>query len=210
MLLVVALIAFTLLGWYRGGRKNVGVIMTACRTLERVFEPVDKTYTNIGGVVGFNFTYELTSPLRRLEGTITTLPRHAVLYLPISRWLVRREDALLLTVYCERLLPGRGHIVEQSHYRRDSLSLEDTESMFDTPVQRERSSFLLLWYNPLIRDRLEWMLAQFSDTATECLRYLGYYGSDNYLAATFHAVHPELESVLREFVLLLRAVPDRY
>ncbi len=209
-LVVVGLAAFTMLGWYRGGRRNVEIILSVCRTVEQVFEPVDKTYTNIGGVVGFNFTYELSSPFRRLEGTITTLPRHAVLYLPISRWLIGREDALVLTVYCERLQPGQGHIVERERYLNGSISIDDSESMFETVVQRESGPFVLLWYNPLIRERLDWMLAQFSHTAAEGLRYLGYYGSDNYFAVTLHPLHPQLESVLRETTALMRAVPDRF
>ncbi len=209
-LLVFALIGFVFLGWYRGGRKNVEVILSTCRTAERVFEPVDTNYTNIGGVVGVNFVFELSSPFRRLEGTVTTVPRHAALYLPISRWVIRREDMLLITVYCERLRPGQGHIVERGRYQRAGAAVEEPEEMFETPVARGNREFLLLWYNPLIRDRLDWMLSQFSDIGTDCLRYLGYYGSDNYFSATFHATHPELEAVLLEFKALVRAVPEKF
>lgn len=198
VLLFIGFAAFLGLRWYQGGRQNREITISAAGILECVFAPLDTTYTNIGGVVGYNFVYELDRPFRRLEGTITTLPRQAVLYLPISRVLLRREDQLLFTLYFEELKTGQGHIVEEERYRRGSIPVADPESLSSTLVSRNRATFRILWYNPMIRDRLREVLDQLSDTALECVHYIGYYGSDNYIAFTVQPTHPQLEAVLHE------------
>jgi hypothetical protein len=209
VLIFIALAAFLMLGWNRGGRINTKILLDAVETMERVFSPLDKTYTNIGGVVGYNFEYRIAPPFKRLEGTITTLPRHAVLYLPISRRLLGREDRLLFTLYCEELRTGRGHIVNAEGYRRGTIPVEDADNPESTTVEREAGTFLILWYNPMIRDRMAEMLGQLSDTATECIRYIGYYGSEGHLAVTVNPGHPELETALREVITMATGSPAR-
>lgn len=209
VLIFVAFAAFLMLGWNRGGRINTRILLHAVETMERVFSPLDKTYTNIGGVVGYNFDYQLAPPFTRLEGTVTTLPRHAVLYLPISSRLLGREDRLLFTLYCEELRTGRGHIVNAERYRRGTIPIEDAENPENTVVERRAGTFLILWYNPMIRDRLTEMLGQLSETATECIRYIGYYGSEGHVAVTVNPRHPELEATLREIIAVVSGSPSR-
>ncbi len=209
LLLFVGIAALLGLRWYRGNRTNMALMINAVDTLERVFSPREKTYTNIGGVIGYNLVYDLETPFRRMEGTIVTLPRQAILYLPISRWLLKREDKLLLTLYCDELRTGQGHIVEAARHRRSAVALEDQDTLQETPVDRNGRTFLLLWFNPLIRDRLGEMLQQLSLETLECLYYIGYYGTDNYVALTLDPGHPALEPALREVRDLMTSAPAR-
>ncbi|TVR73806.1 MAG: hypothetical protein EA427_01855 [Spirochaetaceae bacterium] len=198
VLVFIAVAAFLGLRWHRGSRVNYGVITGAVEAMEKAFSPRDKTYINIGGVVGYNFVYELDPPFRKLEGTIVTLPRQAVLYLPISRWLLKREDMLLFTLYCGDLKTGRGHIVEAARFENRTIPVEDRDSLSVTPAEYPERSFVVLWYNPLVRDRLRAMLDRFSGRARRGIRYLGYYGSEGHMAFTVNPGDPELPALLEE------------
>ncbi len=205
---IVAIAVLLGIGWYRGGRENTAVLLTATRALERAFAPRDTEYTNIGGTVGYNFVYTLGGAFRRLEGTLTTLPRHALLYLPISQWILKREDLLLFTVYYDRLPPGIGHVVEAERHRRGSVPVEDEENLEVTSVTRGHRSFSLLWYNPVIRRRLEDFLKRLSDSSLECLHYAGYFGGESCVAFTFDPIHPSLERALQEVAEVLDGIGD--
>jgi hypothetical protein len=205
LLLVIVAIAVLLgIGWYRGGKENTALLLAATRALERAFSPGDTEYTNIGGTVGYNFVYRLEDPFQRLEGTLTTLPRHALLYLPISQWLLKHEDLLLFTVYYDRLPPGIGHIVEAERHRRGSIPVQDQESIDATSVSTRRREFSVLWYNPVVRERLRGFLNQLSDAALECIHYVGYFGGESCIAFTLDPIHPSLEKALGELVEVLR------
>lgn len=204
LLLVIVAIAVVLgIGWYRGGKENTAVLLTATRALEGAFAPRDTEYTNIGGTVGYNFVFALGEPFRRLEGTLTTLPRHALLYLPISQWVLKREDLLLFTVYYDRLPPGTGHIVEAERLRRGSVPVQDRENLEVTSVTRGRRNFSVLWYNPVIRERLKRFIEGLSDSTLECIHYVGYFGLESCVAFTLDPIHPSLGGALSQMAEVL-------
>jgi hypothetical protein len=170
---------------------------------------MDTEYVNIGGTVGYHFTYTLNPPFTRLEGTITTVPRHALFYLPIALWLFKREDLLLFTVYCDHLEVGLGYVVEASRYESGHIPIEDRERLSTTPVHRDTGEYLLLWYNPLIRDRLSGVFAQLSDTALESFVHFGYYGQQAYLAVTVNPAQPGLPQTIRELAAVFTQLAER-
>lgn len=174
------------------------LILLATDVMERVFQPQDTQYTNIGGSIGYNFTYTLSHPYIRLEGTITTLPRHAIFYLPIALWLFKREDLLLFTVYCESLEAGLGHIVERERYQHGRVPVEDQESLQSAVIIRGRQEYVILYYNPYIRDRLSVFLETLSEAALESILYIGYYGNDSHIAVTMNPTHSGLEGAIDE------------
>ena len=209
LLLVIVAIAVVLgFGWYRGAKENTAVLLFATRALENAFSPRDTEYTNIGGTVGYNFVYTLADPFRRLEGTLTTLPRHALLYLPISEWILKREDLLLFTVYYDRLPPGIGHIAESGRLRRGNIPVQDQENLDATTVARGRTTLSVLCYNPVIRKRLEAFIDQLSDSTLECLYYVGYFGGESCVAFTLNPIHPALEKALTEVVAVLHGLAE--
>lgn len=113
VLLLGALIAF---GYSRGKRNNRSIYLSAFRDLEKLFRPDDRTYTNIGGLVGHhaNFRFDRREPFFEIDATITLLPRHAPLYLPISK-MTMKNDRLYVTLYMRYPPPCEGHLIEKGH-----------------------------------------------------------------------------------------------
>ncbi len=79
-------------GFYWGYRKNLSIMRETAHLLEEYFTPTRKYYTWIGGVVGFEAQYFLLDG-RKIHVKLILLPRHAILYYPISL-LLRKRDKL--------------------------------------------------------------------------------------------------------------------
>ena len=126
---------------YQQGRKaNLALIRHSSRSLEEVLQPDDRTYTWIGGLVGYHAVYTYRSgPVERVEITVTLLPRHAPLFLPIS-WLLFRSDRIFLTAFFREPFSGEAHLVRRDHVRK----LLDDVSGRDLKAQGGRGNFVFL------------------------------------------------------------------
>lgn len=121
-------------GFHWGRRANERIFRATMQDLMEVLKPVDQTFTNIGGVVGYHAKFSLPRECfaEQVEATITFLPRHAWLYLPFSL-LIRRHDRLFITIHLRRSFAGEGHLIEENYARRrharitreDRLTRED-------------------------------------------------------------------------------------
>lgn len=190
-----------MLGWRLGVRRNRALVLESCAVLERVFRPVDTLYTNIGGLVGYNFTYELSSgPLSRLEGTITTMPRQAVLYYPISR-LLGREDCLVITAFLESLPSGEAHVVDLKQYQHGWITVADGHDMEQLSIDHGGRELAIFFYNRVLQERMAGLLEKLERVA--CLRYLGYYGSDGRIVLRLDPSCSSLEESLQHFLSML-------
>jgi hypothetical protein len=116
LLLVIALSAFIALGYSRGRKNNNKIYISAFQDLADTFKPDDQTFTNIGGFVGHhaNFRFEEKDVVSEIDATITLLPRHAPLYMPISRILMG-NDRLFISLYMRCSPPGEGHLIEKEY-----------------------------------------------------------------------------------------------
>lgn len=201
--LIVVLTAIVAVAGVVGSRTNIRLARQFAEILEAVFRPTEKQYTNIGGVVGYHFRYETEPPLGNLQGTMTFLPRHAILYLPFSL-LAGRQDRLSVVLQMDTSPPGQGHVIDAHQHTRGWFPIEDAENMSRTPVTHKGRDFIILWYNPLVRDRLASGLAQFPDVSS--LRHFSYNGADGtYVVelqphrATLHDTLAFLRSFIPEF-----------
>ncbi len=79
-------------GFYWGYKKNLSIMKETAKLLEEYFTPAKKHYTWIGGVVGFEAQYFLLDG-RKIHIKLILLPRHAILYYPISL-LINKSDKL--------------------------------------------------------------------------------------------------------------------
>ncbi|TVQ99825.1 MAG: hypothetical protein EA403_12460 [Spirochaetaceae bacterium] len=177
---------------YRWGISyNRRFIVETCRLVERVFQPADTEYTNIGGVVGFNMRYRLEPPLITLEGTLTTAPRHMMFYAPITR-LTGRGDSLILSITAEELPAGEAHIVSRAHFEQDRVQLDDVSEMIQTPLPGEE--FLVLAFNPWHRDRMVALFQAFDDVSS--IVHIGFYGKTDCFSVVLNPAIPSLEATL--------------
>ncbi|MFP4329299.1 MAG: hypothetical protein ACLFP6_01140 [Spirochaetaceae bacterium] len=157
LLLIPALSLSLALASFYGQRKNRRIARELAHCLEHFYQPEQKRYQSIGGVIGYHIYYQLSGRIRRLVGTLTLLPRHALLYLPISR-LLGRTDQLRLTLHTDATPLGEGHIVDPRQYSKGWLFLADEEEMERREVRVAEREYLILTFNPMVADRLETFL----------------------------------------------------
>lgn len=109
VLLLLGLVAS--LQYWRGRRLNLTLIRELSRQMEEALRPKEKNYTWIGGYVGVVAEYTLEDEnYSKVKATISLLPHHSLLYLPISL-LLGRKDRVYFLIYPKRKLKGRAHVL---------------------------------------------------------------------------------------------------
>lgn len=132
-------------GYFYGRRRNRSIVSHAFAELVDVIRPVDQTYTNIGGAVGYHAVFRAPSDsvVAQAEITLTLLPRHSWLYLPISL-LLRRWDRLYLMLGLRRTPPAEGHLIEAGYHRFRGPSITNERRMTREEVRWGSRDFVLL------------------------------------------------------------------
>ncbi len=109
VLLLLGLVAS--LQYWRGRRLNLTLIRELSRQMEEALRPKEKNYTWIGGYVGVVAEYTLEDEnYSKVKATISLLPHHSLLYLPISL-LLGRKDRVYFLIYPKRTLKGKAHVL---------------------------------------------------------------------------------------------------
>lgn len=152
--LIVPLSVLLGVAFLKGQRRNRIIASQLAHSLEDFYKPEEKRYVNIGGVVGYHIFYRLQGEIRSLVGTLTLLPRHAILYLPISRMLGRR-DQVRLTLHTAETPFGEGHIADPGALDRGLFFIEDEEELQRKSVSLRDRRLIILYRNPLVAERLE-------------------------------------------------------
>jgi len=135
------------LGYFWGKRKNHKIILSACQDLVAVVEPEDQNFTNIGGAIGYhaNLICKKGSPFSRVDATITLLPRHSWLYLPISK-MIRKYDRMFITLYFDRPLSEEAHLIEARHAGLGQRKIRNAQRLKKEELKWGKYNFFL-YYN---------------------------------------------------------------
>ena len=159
VVLIVGLAVASFLTFHRGLRKNRELAHTILKTLEDTLQPADTEYRNIGGTIGWHFTFILPDdgPLRKVRGLFTLVPRQAMFYMPIAR-MMKREDELHVSFYSEDRPAGEGHIVIPSRLGSWWAQIEDQEEFDQAREERDGREFVILSHNRFVREKLQWFL----------------------------------------------------
>ncbi len=160
LILVLALAAT--LGYFRGRKKNKWIAGWIADECENVLRPKHTEYTNIGGTIGYNFTYSLHPPYKEAKGTFTLLPRQSLLYLPLSLLLVR-HDRFYLHIYASKKLLAEGHIVREDYFRRMRVPISGIESMIRETAVHDSRRYVLLYTKKVIEAPLKKVLASMKE-----------------------------------------------
>ena len=133
-------------GYFHGRRRNREIVTNAFSELAEVIRPVDQTYTNIGGAIGYHavMTPDAESVVAKAEATLTLLPRQAWLYLPISL-LLRRWDRLYLMLGLRHTPPAEGHLIEAAYGRFRGPSITNERHMTQESVRWGDRDFNLMY-----------------------------------------------------------------
>ncbi|MBE9545968.1 MAG: hypothetical protein IMF10_00560 [Proteobacteria bacterium] len=149
-------IAFSFLlsfGYFWGRRQNKTLFLSAFNDLVDVVKPDDKTFTNIGGIIGYhaNLFIKKKSPVTRVDATITLLPRHSWLYLPISK-LIRKYDRLFITLYLKQPPPEEGHLIEARYAGFGGPKITNVDRLNKEKVKWGKYDFYLYYEGMEMRD----------------------------------------------------------
>jgi hypothetical protein len=157
--------SFTLgLGFFWGKRINRRLFLSAFNDLLEVIKPVDPTFTNIGGFVGYhaNFITKKKSAVTKVDATITFLPRQSWLYYPISK-LIRRWDRLFLTLYLKQPPPEEGHLIEVGYAGFRGPKIVNADRLNREKVRWGEQDFYLYYQGMKMRGALVKFMDQNSD-----------------------------------------------
>jgi len=152
LLVILGLSAWIALGFSRGRRRNRQIYLSAFHDLVRVFRPDDQTFTNIGGYVGHHatFCFREKACVCEIDATITLLPRHAPLYMPVSRSLMG-SDRLFISFYMRYAPPGEGHLIESGYTRFKWSRITNAYRMTREDIQWGDHSFYLFYESVKLR-----------------------------------------------------------
>ncbi len=104
------------LQFFQGRKINLLLMKKYVQGFEKNLNIKDKTYVWIGGYTGFRAHYELNdSSIKKLELTLTLLPRQSLLYLPISL-ITRKHDRLYIVLRSKVKINTDVHIIKKHYY----------------------------------------------------------------------------------------------
>jgi hypothetical protein len=156
LLLIFAISAFIALSFSRGRKKNRKISFSAFNDLIKVFKPDDHAFTNIGGLVGHhaNFCFKEKDVVNKINATITLMPRHAPLYMPISK-LIMRDDRLFITLYMRCYPPGEGHLIEKKYADFRGPKITNANRLYSEEVRWDKYIFYLYYQRKMMYDQLK-------------------------------------------------------
>ena len=154
-LLFIAVTAMLSIGYFWGRRVNRRLFLSAFNGLADIIGPDDQTFTNIGGLVGYhaNFLIKRQSPIAKIDATITLLPRHSLLYLPISM-LIMRHDRLFVSIHLKSSLQGEAHLIETKYAAFRGPKISNAERLTREKVRWGPYDFYLYYELAAMRDKL--------------------------------------------------------
>ncbi len=140
--------------YFWGRRANQRLYLSAFADLTDVIKPDDQTFTNIGGVVGYhaNFILKKGSVFSKVDATITLLPRHSLLYMPLSK-LIMKFDRLFITLYLKTSLSGEGHLIEKRYAGFRAPKITNAPRLEKMEIKWGNYDFLLYFEQYKMRDQ---------------------------------------------------------
>lgn len=155
LFLLFAFAGMLVIGFSRGKKENKRIFLSAFNDLVDVIKPDDQTFTNIGGFVGYhaNLFFREKGTVSEIDATITLLPRHAWLYMPISK-LIMKYDRLFITLYMRLNPPGEGHLIESKYSSLRGSEITDTYRLYREKVKWGVYDFYLYYEMTKMYDSL--------------------------------------------------------
>jgi hypothetical protein len=197
---LVVLAVVSTASYYLGTKKNRWIVSTMSRQLEEALKPKTTNYVNIGGVIGYNFTYSLPAPYTSAKGTITLSPRHSLLYLPVSR-LLGIGDRFFVNIFTKKKFKGEAHIVDLKYLGKANIA--GVETMERRDVEAKGKKFVLMWRKADLATTLESTLAALDDPAS--LRHFCAY---NETGTFFIHLRPKAGQLAETVQTLVKKFPE--
>ncbi|AEJ19796.1 hypothetical protein [Gracilinema caldarium] len=143
--------------YFRGMKKNKWVSGFIASETEAILKPKNTEYVNIGGAIGYNFTYTLQEPFTTAKGTFALIPRQSAFYMPVVL-ILGGKDRYYLTIFTSKKLIGEGHIIEARYFNKISKTITGIEKLKQDRIQKGKRTFVLLWDVPKLEEKLHRVL----------------------------------------------------
>jgi len=167
-LLFVAFSFFLATGYLWGKRQNKKIVLAVFKDLMDVIRPDDQTFTNIGGAIGYHaklLVKKKGALLSLADATITLLPRHSLLYLPLSK-IIRKYDRLFITLYLKRPPPEESHLIEAKYSGFRGSKIDNTQRLNREDVKWGKFDFHLYYESMAMRDNFTRLMGENPDPGT--------------------------------------------
>lgn len=152
MLVFMSFLAVSMVLWYFRKRKElIKFIKSIINELEDVFRPTDKVYEVLGYLVGFKAKYKLGKTTKALNAyaSLTTVPRHSLLYYPIAK-LLSRKDVLTVAMEFRDGITEDIHLVRYGSKRLEARlrnDVQDVEGMRSRRVELLGTPYVVYYYD---------------------------------------------------------------
>ena len=155
MLIIVVLAAIGTYQFFKGRKLNIMLMYFTMKEVEKVLNPIDKTYTLLGMYVGYTAIYDLEGSIKKVEVTVTLLPRQSILYFPISL-LTSRFDKIFVRYIFPEKITREAHIIAKHYYRLGiSREIVGFNKMIKRNIKIKGKDFILLYKSGNIMRMLE-------------------------------------------------------
>ena len=167
------LIAFTItltLGYTWGRRWNRRVVVNALDPLLSIFNARDQQFTNIGGQTGFhaNIVPGNMRSVRRIDVTLTILPRQSWLYMPFSL-LVRKFDRMQTIFFFTKhgkAIREEVHLIEKRFATMMGNSIENADSFTREEIEWGTRRFYVYSSSAKSRKWVQHLIDRFGEPGT--------------------------------------------
>src|SRR6056297_354204 len=153
-LFIAATILLTL-GYSWGHRGNKRIFLSAFNALVDTLKPKDQSFTKIGGETGYhaNLIPKKNSFIRRVDATITLLPRQSWLYLPFSLMTFRFDRLFIMLLFSKKAmgLLSEGHLIEEKYSRFRGPKITNEDQLQREEFRWGERDFLLYYADETIK-----------------------------------------------------------
>jgi hypothetical protein len=154
IIIIVVLAGIAVLQFQKGRKINVALMKTFIRGFEEKLKLSDKTYVYLGGYLGFKAEYDLENKLsKRIEITLTLIPRQSVFYLPIT-FLTKKTDRLYVVIRPNFKIHTDAHIVKK-HFYWLGLDIDEEAELEKKDLTLKGKEFLTLYRRKSDVDKLK-------------------------------------------------------
>lgn len=197
----IGFITFTLLliiGHYGGQRRNMKKIRETARSLEKILSPSQKTYTWLGGVVGFHADFKVEG-FKEVKAVLTLLPRQSFLFLPLSL-LKGTKDKLQVLFFLNTQYDAESHILPLSGKRPFIYNRETLKSV--TKKHGGMDVEILYQKNPSIMEDMISVISQ----KLHMIRHIAFTPENSivYVEIILASTTAEMEELLSKIAVFLR------
>jgi hypothetical protein len=143
LLIILALVATA--QYFLGRRKNLILMQEYANAIEHALKPSDKTYTWVGGYIGFKAEYKVKQEMvNTVKATLHLKPRLSLFYYPIAK-LTMRHDKLYIVMETSKSVDGEAHLIQKGQYRIIPPGIEHVEKFHKRYVKLGDREFEILY-----------------------------------------------------------------